>query len=53
MFSSYTQCPPSDTLQKLCESLAVPPDITTLRVNTHQSTVEDAVEAIYKILICV
>jgi hypothetical protein len=42
---------PSEILQKLCESLAVPPDITTLRVNTQRSKTEDAIEAISKILI--
>ena len=44
------RCPPSEILQELCESLAVPPGITTLRVNTQRSKVEDAVEAISKIL---
>ena len=35
---------PSEVLKRLHESLATPPDITTLRVNTHRHKAEDALE---------
>ena len=41
---------PSEVFEKLQESLATPPDITTLRVKTNRHMIEDAVEIITEIL---
>ena len=41
---------PSEVFEKLHESFAAPPDITTLRVNTIRHKVEDAVAVVSEVV---